>query len=215
MTDIIKSNINELLDRAEDPEKMIRQMVREMEEAVRKATASVSTAVANQKRLERKCHETLVQQQEWQRKAERAVAGGQDELARRALERKAVFTRNAEDLQPAVEESRTTAEQLREQLRELKLKLEEARMREGTLVARHRAAEARKQLARSLSGLGADAFSSFERFEQRVEVSEAEADAHTELAGELKSIEKEISQLDQGKEIEEELTALKANLGKA
>ena len=214
MTDIIKSNINELLDRAEDPEKMIRQMVREMEEAVRKATASVSTAVANQKRLERKCHENLVQQEEWQRKAERAVAAGQDELARRALERKAVFVRNAEDLQPAQEESRKTAEQLRDQLRELKIKLEEARTREGTLVARHRAAEARKQLARSLSGLGDDAFSSFERFEQRVEVSEAEADAHTELAGELKSIDKEISQLDQGKEIEEELTALKAKLGK-
>lgn len=214
MTDIIKSNINELLDRAEEPEKMIRQMVREMEEAVNKATASVGTAVANQKRLERQYNEKKVQIEEWQQKAEKAVEAGQDELARRALERKSVFVKAVQDLEPAMEESRKTAEQLRDQLRELKTKLEEARTREGTLVARHRAAEARKRLAKSISGLGNDAFSSFERFEQRVEVSEAEADAHTEVAGEMKSLEKEISQLNQGKEIEDELTALKSKLRK-
>ncbi|MBT4503883.1 MAG: PspA/IM30 family protein [Gemmatimonadetes bacterium] len=212
MTDIIKSNINELLDRAEEPEKMIRQMVREMEEAVNKATASVGTAVANQKRLERQANEKDAQVEEWQRKAERAVEAGQDDLARRSLERKAVFAKAAEDLHPALEESRQTAEQLREQLRELKTKLEEARTRQGTLVARHRAAEARKRLAKSISGLGNDAFSSFERFEQKVESTEAEADAHTEVAGEMQSIEKEIRDLDQGVEIEDELTALKARL---
>ena len=214
MTDIIKSNINELLDRAEEPEKMIRQMVREMEEAVNKATASVGTAVANQKRLERQYNEKKAQVEEWQQKAERAVEAGQDGLARRSLERKAVFVKAVEDLEPAMEESRQTAEQLRDQLRELKTKLEEARTREGTLVARHRAAEARKRLAKSISGLGNDAFSSFERFEQRVETSEAEADAHTEIVGEMESIEKEIRQLDQGQEIEDELTALKAKLKK-
>ena len=212
MTDIIKSNINELLDRAEEPEKMIRQMVREMEEAVNKATASVGTAVANQKRLERQANEKEAQIEEWQRKAERAVEAGQDDLARRSLERKAVFVKAAEDLGPALEESRQTAAQLREQLRELKTKLEEARTRQGTLVARHRAAEARKRLAKSISGLGNDAFSSFERFEQKVESTEAEADAHTEVAGEMQSIEKEIHDLDQGVEIEDELTALKARL---
>ena len=214
MTDIIKSNINELLDRAEEPEKMIRQMVREMEEAVNKATASVGTAVANQKRLERQCNEKKAQVDEWQQKAERAVEAGQDGLARRALERKGVFVKAVQDLEPAMEESRQTAEQLRDQLRELKTKLEEARTREGTLVARHRAAEARKRLAKSITGLGNDAFSSFERFEQRVETSEAEADAHTEIAGELESIEKEIHQMDQGQEIEDELSALKAKLKK-
>jgi len=214
MTDIIRSNINELLDRAEEPEKMIRQMVREMEEAVSKATASVGTAVANQKRLERQYNEKMAQVEEWQQKAERAVESGQDDLARRALERKTVFTKAADDLKPALDESRQTADQLRDQLRELKTKLEEARTRQGTLVARHRAAEARKRLARSISGLGTDAFSSFERFEQKVETSEAEADAHTEIAGEMATIEKEISKLDSAQEVEDELTALKARLKK-
>jgi phage shock protein A len=170
--------------------------------------------VANQKRLERQYNEKKSQVEEWQQKAERAVESGQDGLARRALERKTVFTKAVQDLEPALQESQQTADQLRNQLRELKTKLEEARTREGTLVARHRAAEARKRLAKSISGLGNDAFSSFERFEQRVESSEAEADAHVEIAGEMESIEKEIRQLDQGKEIEDELTALKAKLRK-
>ena len=212
MADILKSNINELLDRAEEPEKMIRQMVREMEEAVSKATASVGTAVANQKRLERQYNEKAGQVEAWQGKAEKAVASGEDDLARRALERKAVFAKAADDLKPALDESQQTANQLRDQLRELKTKLEEARTREGTLVARHRAAEARKRLAQSISGLGTDAFSSFERFEQRIEGTEAEAEAHTEIAGEMASIEKEMQVLERDEEVEDELAALKARL---
>jgi phage shock protein A len=214
MTDILKSNINELLDRAEEPEKMIRQMVREMEEAVNKATASVGTAVANQKRLERQYNEKTAQTREWQRKAECAVEAGDDDLARRALERKTVFQKAADDLKPALDESQQTATQLRDQLRELKTKLEEARTRQGTLVARHRAAEARKKLAQSISGLGSDAFSSFERFEQKIESTEAEAEAHTEIAGEMVDIEKQVRKLDAHKEVEDELAVLKAKLKK-
>ncbi|MFH1571854.1 MAG: PspA/IM30 family protein [Gemmatimonadota bacterium] len=212
MADILKSNINELLDRAEEPEKMIRQMVREMEEAVGKATASVGTAVANQKRLERQHHEAQTQAAEWQQKAERAVEAGEDELARRALERKTVLEKAAHDLETPVVESRQTAAQLREQLRELKAKLEEARTRQDTLVARHQAAQARKKLAQSITGLGADAFSSFERFEQRVEASEAEAEAHAEVAGDLAEVEREVRKLEQTATVEDELQALKARL---
>ena len=214
MTDILKANINELLDRAEDPQKMIRQMVREMEEAVNKATASVGTAVANQKRLERQHGEKLTLAQDWQRRAERAVEAGDDDLARRALERKTAFAGAAADLKPVLEESRQSAAQLRDQLRELKTRLEEARARQGTLVARQRAAEAKKKLAQSISGIGADAFSSFERFEQKIEAAEAEAEAHGEVAGEMASIEKEVGRLDRDKEVEEELEALKSRLRK-
>jgi phage shock protein A len=120
MTDILRSNINEALDRAQDPEKLIRQMIREMEDAVNKATASVGTAVANQKRLERRYDERVNQVEDWQRKAERGVEAGEDELARRALERKTVLQRAVDELGPVVEESLRTAQQLREQLRELK-----------------------------------------------------------------------------------------------
>ncbi len=212
--DILKSNMNEMLDRAEDPEKMIRQMVRDMEDAVNKATASVGTAVANQKRLERQYNDRKNQAAEWQGKAERAVEGGDDSLARKALERKTMLMRAVTELEPVMDESRQTAEQLREQLRELKTKLEEARTRQGTLVARHQAAEARKRLAQSITGLGKDAFSSFERFEERVTSTEAEAAAHAEIAGEMDSIEREVRQLDADREVEDELSALKAKLKK-
>ena len=214
ISDILKSNINEMLDRAEEPDKMIRQMIRDMEEAVGKATASVGTAVANNKRLERQFNDKQSQVDEWQRKAERAVATGEDDLARRALERKSMFAKAAGDLAPALEESKQTAEQLREQLRELKTKLEEARTRQGALVARHQAAVARKRLAQSISGLGEDAFSSFERFEQKVEESEAEAAAHAEINGEMEDIEKEIRQIDVDRSVDDELQALKAKLKK-
>ena len=214
ISDILKSNINEMLDRAEEPDKMIRQMVRDMEEGVSKATASVGTAVANHKRLERQVNDKRAQVDQWQRKAERAVEAGRDDLARRALERKAVFAKAAEELVPALEESRQTAEQLREQLRELKTKLEEARARQGALVARHQAAQARKRLAQSISGLGQDAFSSFERFEQKVAESEAEADAHVEVSGAVGDLEKEIRQMEAERSADDELQALKAKLKK-
>ncbi|MYK41146.1 MAG: hypothetical protein F4049_13115 [Gemmatimonadetes bacterium] len=107
ISDILKSNINEMLDRAEEPDKMIRQMVRDMEEAVGKATASVGTAVANHKRLERQFNDKQSQVAEWQGKAERAVEAGEDALARRALERKEeqslVFI-EVEDDGPGIEE---------------------------------------------------------------------------------------------------------------
>ena len=212
ISDILKSNLNEMLDRAEEPDKMIRQMIRDMEEAVNKATASVGTAVANHKRLERQYNEKQNQAGEWQCKAERAVETGEDDLARRALERKTMFSKASEDLGPVVEESKQTAEQLREQLRELKTKLEEARNRQGALVARHQAAEARKRLAQSISGLGKDAFSSFERFEQRVEASEAEASAHADISGEMEDIEKQIHKIDTNRSVDDELKALKAKL---
>ena len=212
MADILKSNINEALDRAEDPEKMIKQMVREMEEAVNKATASVGTAVANQKRLERQFHDKQSQAEDFQRRAETAVEAGEDDLARRALERKTTMLDAVGGLRSAVDESRQTAEQLRDQLRELKSKLEEARTRQGSLVARHRAAEARKKLAQSISGLGEDAFSSFERFEEKVEAAEVEAEAHQEIAGEMRGIEEEIRNLKGSSKVEDELQSLKARL---
>ena len=105
MADIIKANITDLLNRAEDPENMIRQMILEMEEAVNKATASVGTAVANEKRLERQYLEKKDQIGSWQKKAELAVQAGEDDLARRALERKAALEEAVRDLRAALDES--------------------------------------------------------------------------------------------------------------
>lgn len=214
MADIVKANINDLLNRAEDPEKMIRQMILEMEEAVNKATASVGTAVANEKRLERQYLNEQDQIEGWQKKAELAVEAGEDDLARRALERKTAVQEAIGDLEKALEESRKTSTQLKQQLQQLKAKLDEARTRQGALIARRRAAEARKQIARGMSGIGDDAFSSFERFRNRVESEEAEADAHQEIAGPGAELDNEFTKLERKQSVDAELEALKKKMGK-
>ena len=204
MADIVKANVNDLVTRAEDPE---------MEEAVNKATASVGTAVANEKRLERQYLEKQDQIEAWQKKAVLAVEAGEDDLARRALERKAATQEATHDLEAALEESQKTSSQLKQQLTQLKAKLDEARTRQGALVARRRAAEARKQIAKGLSGVGDDAFSSFERFRQRIESEEAEAEAHQEMASDDPSLEEEFSKLERKSTVEDELNALKQKMG--
>lgn len=214
MADIVKANLHDLLSKAEDPEKMIRQMILEMEEAVNKATASVGTAVANEKRLERQTLGKQDQIEAWQKKAELAVEAGEDDLARRALERKTSLQEATHDLEAALQESRQISQQLKQQLTQLKTKLDEARTRQGALIARKRVADARKQMAKGMSGIGDDAFSSFERFRQRIESDEAEAEAHMELAGDQTSLDDAFSKLERKGTVEDELKALKQKMGR-
>ena len=213
MSDIFKANINDLLDRAEDPEKMIKQMVIEMEEAVNKATIAVGSAIANEKQLERQYNKQNAQMTDWQQKALQAVNAGRDDLARQALERKNTIQKNVGDLERMHVEARATATQLRGQLDQLKSKLDEARMRQSTLIARSQAAKAKKQIAQSFSGVGSDAFSKFDKLEAKVEKTEAEADAFAQLAGENTSLDDQFRALGTGAAVDDELEAMKAQLG--
>ncbi len=213
MADIMKANINDLLDRAEDPEKMIKQMVIEMEEAVNKATIAVGSAIANEKQLERQYNKQTAEANGWQQKAVQAVSAGRDDLAKAALERKNMISKNVMDLERMLGEARTTSTSLRGQLDQIKGKLDEARMRQNTLIARAQAAKAKKQIAQSFAGVGSDAFSKFDKLEQKVEKQEAEADAFAQLAGENTSLEDQFKQLNVSSDADSELAALKAQLG--
>lgn len=213
MADIMKANINDLLDRAEDPEKMIKQMVIEMEEAVNKATIAVGSAIANEKQLERQYNKQTAEANGWQQKAVQAVSAGRDDLAKAALERKNMISKNVMDLERMLGEARTTSTSLRGQLDQIKGKLDEARMRQNTLIARAQAAKAKKQIAQSFAGVGSDAFSKFDKLEQKVEKQEAEADAFAQLAGENTSLEDQFKQLNASSDADSELAALKAQLG--
>lgn len=213
MSDIFKANINDILDRAEDPEKMIKQMVIEMEEAVNKATIAVGSAIANEKQLERQFNKQNAQMTDWQQKALQAVNAGRDDLARQALERKNTIQKNVGDLERMHVEASTTATQLRGQLDQLKSKLDEARMRQSTLIARSQSAKAKKMIAQSFSGVGSDAFSKFDKLEAKVEKTEAEADAFAQLAGENTSLDDQFRALGTGAVVDDELEAMKAQLG--
>lgn len=213
LADIVKANINDLLDRAEDPEKMIKQMVIEMEEAVNKATLAVGQAIANEKSLERQYNRQKAQMDEWQGKAVQAVQAGRDDLAHQALQRKNTLAQNVTDLEGMLAEARTSSQGLRVQLDQLKAKLDEARLRQNTLIARSQAAKAKKQVAQTFAGVGSDAFAKFEKLEQKVEKTEAEAEAFAQLAGENTSLDDEFKALSSNSAADDELAALKAQLG--
>lgn len=212
ITDIFKANINDLLDKAEDPEKMIKQMVIEMEESVNKTTLAVAQAIANEVSLQKKLEKARKDSAEWEQKAMQALTASRDDLAKAALERKALAERNQTDLLPLYEQAKSTTANLRAQLDKLKAKLDEARMRQSTLIARSQAAKAQKQIAQAMSGVGSDAFSKFDKFEQKIEKLEAEAVAFEQLAGENTSLDEQFKQLESSS-VDADLLALKAKMG--
>lgn len=211
LSDVIKANINDLLDKAEDPEKMIKQMVLEMEESVNMATLSVAQSIANEKQLQRRLDKEQVLVAEWQAKAEQAIVASRDDLAKAALEKKAVAQKNVNDLIPTHASAKVTAEKLKTQLDQLRKKLDEARSRQNTLIARSNAAKAEKQLNQAMSGTGSDAFSKFEKLEGKVEQMEAEAEAFGELNSSDQSLEEEFANLS-NPNIDNELEKLKAQI---
>lgn len=213
ITDIFKANVNDALDKAEDPEKMIKQMVIEMEESVNKSTLAVASAIANEKSLERKLEKAKSESQEWEQKAVKALSSGREDLAKAALEKKSVAERNTRDLEPIYIQAKQTSDKMRDQLNQLKAKLDEARNRQNTLIARSQAAKAQKQLSQAFSGVGSDAFSKFDKFENKIEQKEAEAEAFGVLAGEDKSLDDEFRQLDAGSGVDDELLKLKQKMG--
>lgn len=213
ITDIFKANVNDALDKAEDPEKMIKQMVIEMEESVNKATLAVAQAIANEKSLERKVEKAKHDSIEWEKKAMTALQSNREDLAKAALEKKAISDKNANDLIPIFEQAKTTSNKLRTQLNTLKSKLEEARSRQSTLIARSQAAKAQKQIAQSVSGVGSDAFGKFDKFEGKIEKLEAEASAYEELADSNTSLDDEFKALESNSSADSDLLALKAKMG--
>ena len=213
IADVFKSNVNDALDKVEDPEKMLKQMVIEMEESVNKTTLAVAQAIANEKGLERKLEKARQDKDEWERKAIQALQAGREDLAKAALEKKAISERNFNDLQPIQVQARETANKLRQQLDQLKAKLDEARSRQSTLIARSQAAKAQKQIAQSISGVGSDAFGKFDKYETKIEKLEAEAQAFDELAGANTNLDMEFKKLSSSSTVDSDLLALKAKMG--
>jgi phage shock protein A len=180
--DILSANLNDLVERFEDPEKMLRQAIREMDEAVASALNSAAKVIANEKLLARQLADTQQQAGHWHDRARQAVQDGDDALARRALVRKAEH----EQLLPALEDQQVTSQQtsrkLRRQIDGMRSKLAEAKRKLATLCARNRAVEARRKLlAISTAASPEAAFSRFDNLCERVELAEAETDALVDL----------------------------------
>ena len=215
MADIFKSNVNEALDRMEDPEKMVKQMIIEMEEGFVKATSGLAKAMANEKNLQKQQAVAANQARQWEEKATMALKGGNTDLAKQALSKKVVYDGQVQQYQAMVTQASNTTSQLRMQLDTLKGKLDEARMKQSTLVARSQTAKTQKEFSTILgTNVGQGAFAKFDKMEKKIEGMEAEAEAFSELSGEgpaddpFKSMEKDM-------QVDDEMAKLleKMNLG--
>ena len=215
ISDIISANLNEMTESFEDPEKMLKQAIREMEESIADATRETAKVLASDKLLARELANNEHHAREWQRKAEQAVSAGDDNLARKALSRKQEHQKLVTALQDQLTAAQDASRILRHQLEGMQAKLSEAKRNLSTLSARNRAADFKKKMnspATSLDTGGTDdAFAKFERLREKVERAEAEADALAELRGNKCIIEDHAHHLDEstGDEIDDELQALK------
>lgn len=212
--DIIKANINDLLDKAEDPEKMIKLMIVEMQEAVVKATSALAQAMGNRNRLQQQWQAAEKQAEYWYKQAKLAMEKGKEDLAREALNKKVISENNAIQFKTMYESAETDTAKLKEQVDQLKQKLEEARMKESMLIARSQTAKAKKDIAKKIGGLDQNSFAKFDKFEEKIVKEEAEAEAFSEMADAETKVRDQFKELEKEGKVDEELEKLKAELNK-
>ena len=221
ISDIVSANFNDLVEEYEDPEKMLRQAIREMEEAIGTAKPDVARAMASEKTVAKELASNEAQVAVWTRRAETAVEAGDDDLARKAITRKKEYEKIAAALRDQHEAAVEASQTLRRQLEAMQAKLKDAQRRLGTLTARQKAAQVRAKVAQSQAGLtpelDQDAFNKFDRLARKVEMAEAEAEALSELARSERDLGKAGEDLESVEEIsdtEAELLELKKKMKK-
>jgi phage shock protein A len=208
VTTLIRANLNDMIDRAEDPEKMIKQVILDMENQYLQVKTQVAVSIADQHMLEKKLKENEDIGNDWMRKAELAVDKGEDDLARAALDRYQTSLRLAQSYRQQVDDQNAQVETLKGALQKLEQKLDEAKSKRDLLLARHRRSIALGKAARAQTAIGDQSKSgSFDRLKDRVHHTEAVATAEVEIidadAGER------LTRLDRDVEIERLLTDLK------
>ena len=180
---LISSNVNDVISKAEKPEKMLNQLIIDMNEQLIESKKAVAMAIADEKKLEREKDNQFAQAQEWEKKAMLAVNSGKDDLAKEALLRKQEHGQAAAEYQKQWEAQKASVDNLKESLRELQNKIEEAQRKKNLLVARAKRAEAQQKIQNTISSVSGNrsAFDAFDRMAAKVDQMEAQADAAKEL----------------------------------
>lgn len=184
LSDLLKSNINDLIDRAEDPEKMVKQVIIDMQTELTKATQNYGKAKASERMAEKKYLEAKKISESWEAKAKAALSQGNQELAKQALAKKVKADEDVISYKDMYESISDQTEAIGNQVEVLKSKLEDAKSRQAMLIARSQMADTKKALAKSQGGFdGASALEKFDRMEEKIQRKEAEADAFAEIGG--------------------------------
>ena len=209
---LIRANINDLVDRAEDPEKLIKQVILDMENQFLQVKTQLAVSIADQHMLEKKLHENEDTARDWMRKAEIAVDKLHDDLARAALDRFQTSQRLAQSYREQVDDQKAQVETLKGALVKLELKLDEAKSKRDLLLARHRRSLSLGKAAQAQTTLGDNSKSAtFERLKDRVHHSEAVATAEVDLLND--DMGERLTRLDRDAEVDRLLAELKARRG--
>jgi phage shock protein A len=209
---LIRANLNDMIDRAEDPEKMIKQVMMDMENQYLQVKTQVAVSIADQHMLEKKLRENEDSGKDWMRKAEISVDKAQDDLARAALDRFHTSQRLALSYREQVDDQRAQVDALKSALQKLEQKLDEAKSKRDLLLARHRRSVALGKAARAQTALGDSSKSAtFDRLKDRVHTTEGVATAEVELITD--DMGEKLIRLDRDNEVERLLNDLKSRRG--
>lgn len=209
--DIISSNINALLDSAEDPKKMIRLIIQEMEETLVEVRSSCARMIADKKEVQRRVSRLHTDALEWERKAKLAISKGRDDLARAAIAEKGLLLEALSEAENELAHLEEHLDTLNDEVGQLQKKLDEARAKQKTLLLRAQTVESRYKVKRQLHATKTeDAFNKFELFEQRMDNLEGKVEAYD--VG-RKDLSQEIDELEKDEAVNDELERMKKELG--
>jgi len=219
LSSLLKSNINDLISKAEDPEKMLNQILVDMKAQLVKAKQQVASAIADEKRLRDQVDQEYRQAQDWEKRAMLAIQEGRDDLAKQALVRHGEHMGHGTTLEQTWEAHRMETEKLKNSLRDLNDKIEEAKRKKNLLIARQRRAQAQQRIAETMSSMSENsAFEAFSRMEDKIVSTEKRIQASAEideeftgdkLASDFKRLEKSAGAIG----VDQQLLALKQKMG--
>src|SRR3954447_7552142 len=219
LSTLLRSNLNDLISSAENPEKMLNQILVDMRSQLAKAKQQVAAAIADEKRLRDQADAERRQAEDWEKRAMLAVQEGRDDLAKQALVRQGEHHQHAGQLELTWQAHQAETEKLKASLRELNDKIEEAKRKKNLLLARQRRAQAQKRIAETMSSLSEkSAFEAFARMEERIEQNERQIKASAEIDEEFQGdrLAKDFKQLERGatsNSVDMQLLALKQKMG--
>jgi phage shock protein A len=219
LTTLIRSNINDLISSAENPEKMLNQIIIDMRGQLAKAKQQVAAAIADEKRLRDQADGEFKNAQDWERRAMLAVQETRDDLAKQALTRYNEHFTYAQQLEVTWETHRAETEKLKNSLRDLNDKIEEAKRKKNLLIARQKRAQAQQRIQETMSSMSeTSAFEAFSRMEERIEQNERRLVASAEIEEEFSGdkLQSEFKRLEKSKgatSVDARLLELKQKMG--